>query len=162
MNAGIRVIWYDAAGVQIAPTFIQGTYATLTNTDGWQRRTFTGVAPANAVSVRTYLGQITGGTAGQTFLIDAVLIEKASSALPYFDGTYVNDYTGYTVSSKAWNGTENNSPSTVKWNPNVTVGDLANKFWSDPDTSVFNLELEDGNDLLLEDGTLMLLEAGNV
>ena len=44
----------------------------------------------------------------------------------------------------------------------TTLGDLANDFWSDPDTPVLNLELESGNDLLLEDGSLMLLEAGNV
>jgi hypothetical protein len=44
----------------------------------------------------------------------------------------------------------------------LTVGDLANSFWSDPDYVVSNLELEDGTDLLLEDGSFMLLEAGNL
>jgi len=115
MSAGIRILWYDAAGVQIPPTFIDGTYATLTNTDGWQRRTFTGVAPANAASIRSYFGQKDSGTAGQTFLLDAVMVEQASSALPYFDGTYVNDYQGYGLSTKAWNGTANNSSSTASW-----------------------------------------------
>jgi len=43
-----------------------------------------------------------------------------------------------------------------------TWGDLANWYWNDADTGVFNLELEDGNDLLLEDGNLIMLEAGNV
>jgi hypothetical protein len=43
-----------------------------------------------------------------------------------------------------------------------TWGDLANWYWNDADTAVFNLELEDGNDLLLEDGNLIMLEAGNV
>jgi hypothetical protein len=45
----------------------------------------------------------------------------------------------------------------------TTLGDLANNFWSDPDFVVSNLELEDGNDLLLEDGSsFILLEVGNV
>lgn len=161
MNAGIRILWYDAAGVQIPPTFIDGTYATLTNTHGWQRRTFTGVAPANATSIRSYFGQKDSGTAGQIFLLDAVLVEEASLALPYFDGTYTDTYTGYTVASKLWNGTANNSTSTVSWNPNLTVGDLANAFWSDPDTPVSNLYDELGNNLLLEDGSFILLEVGN-
>lgn len=43
----------------------------------------------------------------------------------------------------------------------TTWGDLANSFWSDPDFVVSNLELEDGNDLLLESGDFMLLEVGN-
>jgi len=43
----------------------------------------------------------------------------------------------------------------------LTVGDLANSFWSDPDYVVSNLELENGTDLLLEDGSFMLLEVGN-
>ena len=43
----------------------------------------------------------------------------------------------------------------------VTRGDLANSYWSDPDFVAFNMELEDGNDLLLEDGGFVLMEAGN-
>jgi len=43
----------------------------------------------------------------------------------------------------------------------TTWGDLANSFWSDHDLVVSNLELEDGNDLLLENGDFMLLEVGN-
>ena len=43
----------------------------------------------------------------------------------------------------------------------TTWGDVANAFWSDGDFVVFNLELEDGNDLLLEDGGFVLMEAGN-
>lgn len=44
----------------------------------------------------------------------------------------------------------------------LTLGDLANSFWSDPDYVVSNLEAENGTDLLLEDGSFMLLEAGNL
>lgn len=47
-------------------------------------------------------------------------------------------------------------PSASSWS------DAALGYWSDPDYVVSNLELEDGNDLLLEVGSFMLLEAGNV
>ena len=43
----------------------------------------------------------------------------------------------------------------------TTRGDLANSYWNDPDFAVSNLEIEDGNDLLLEDGSFILMEAGN-
>lgn len=43
----------------------------------------------------------------------------------------------------------------------TTRGDLANSYWNDPDFVVSNLEMEDGNDLLLEDGGFILMEAGN-
>jgi len=117
MNAGIRTLWYTSAGVQIGG-FNNGTYATLTNADGWQRRTFTGVAPANAAFLASYYGQTTGGTAGQQFLLDAVLIEQSSSALPYFDGSYADAYTDYTLISQQWNGTANASTSTGVWGLN--------------------------------------------
>ncbi len=44
----------------------------------------------------------------------------------------------------------------------LTWGDMANAFWSDVDYLVYNLEQEDGTDLLLEDGSFILMEAGNV
>ena len=40
-------------------------------------------------------------------------------------------------------------------------GDVANAFWSDGDFVVYNLEMENGNDLLLEDGSFILMEANN-
>jgi len=43
----------------------------------------------------------------------------------------------------------------------LTWGDRANAFWSDADYQVYNLEQEDGTDLLLEDGSFVLMEAGN-
>lgn len=46
--------------------------------------------------------------------------------------------------------------------PKVTWGDLSNEYWSDHDYIVYNLESEDGTDLLLEDGSFLLLEAGNL
>jgi hypothetical protein len=43
----------------------------------------------------------------------------------------------------------------------TTLGDAANEFWSDHDFLIFNLEQEDGTDLLLEDSNYILMEASN-
>jgi hypothetical protein len=46
--------------------------------------------------------------------------------------------------------------------PGTTLGDAANNYWADGDYRLFNLEFEDGTDMLLEDGNFMVLETGNV
>ena len=46
---------------------------------------------------------------------DAALGEQTSSALPYFDGTYQDAYTGYTLTDDRWNGTADASTSTATW-----------------------------------------------
>jgi hypothetical protein len=43
----------------------------------------------------------------------------------------------------------------------TTRADLANSYWNDPDFAVFNLEAENGTDLLLEDGSFILMETNN-
>lgn len=45
--------------------------------------------------------------------------------------------------------------------PGATLGDAANGYWSDTDYVYYNLDAEDGTDLLLEDGGFILMEAGN-
>jgi hypothetical protein len=43
----------------------------------------------------------------------------------------------------------------------TTWSDAAFLYWTDPDLVVSNLELEDGNDLLLESEGFILMEIGN-
>jgi len=45
--------------------------------------------------------------------------------------------------------------------PGTTLGDAANAYWGDTDYVYYNLDAEDGTDLLLEDGGFILMEAGN-
>jgi hypothetical protein len=71
-------------------------------------------------------------------------------------------YTHWSVTGLAFRGTAERDYYSAAGTPGFTLGDLANNFWSDPDYAVSNLELEDGNDLLLEDGTsFALMEIGN-
>jgi hypothetical protein len=114
MTAGCRALFFDASNTQLG-SFVTGTTASLTSTSGWVRFSVTTTAPANSSYVRAYFGQTSGATAGQIFLLDAVLVEQSSSALPYFDGTYADTYTGYTLTSQSWSGTANASTSTATW-----------------------------------------------
>jgi hypothetical protein len=114
MTAGARCLFLTNAGALVG-SFFTGTTASLTSSSGWVRFSVTAVAPATAQIVRAYFGQTSGATAGQKFLVDAVLVEQASSALPYFDGTYADTYTGYTLTSQGWSGTADASTSTATW-----------------------------------------------
>ena len=71
-------------------------------------------------------------------------------------------YTPWSVEGLGYRGTLERNYYIAAGATSYTLGDLANEFWSDPDFVVSNLELEDGNDLLLEDGTsFALMEVGN-
>jgi hypothetical protein len=114
MTAGCRALFLNASGGLVG-TFISGSTSSLTGTSGWVRFSVTATAPATSSYVRAYFGQTSGGTAGQVFLVDAVLVEETASLLPYFDGTYADTYTGYTLTEQGWNGTANASTSTATW-----------------------------------------------
>jgi hypothetical protein len=99
-----------------------GTTTTITSAMGWTRLSVTGITPAStqAINIRTNTGtSILGGI----LLYDAILLESTSSALPYFDGTYADTYTGYTLTEQAWNGTANASTSTATWGLNSSYID---------------------------------------
>ena len=107
-------MWYNAGGSII----LDDSHQTNDPNTAWQRFSQTRTAPANATSCsfRIYQTSGEGGGAVATIdYVDAVLIEQASSALPYFDGTYVDDYAGYGLENKSWTGTANASTSTASW-----------------------------------------------
>jgi len=120
MIAGARALFFNSSNVQIG-SFFTGTTSSLTNTSGWVRFSVTATAPTNSSYVRAYFGQTAGGTSGQKFLVDAVLVEQSSLALPYFDGTYADTYTGYTLTEQAWTGTADASTSTAIWGLNSSL-----------------------------------------
>lgn len=179
----LRTLEFREDGTQNAAQVSSTTV--VSDTDGWVRLSFAdtptgGATPTVTMSFRV---EITTSVA-RTYLVDAVLFEQSSTLLPYFDGTYADTYTDYALTSQGWGGTAHGSASTAVWGwkpslnlvnrgslqydyyvaqgaAGTTLGDLANSFWGDPDLSVSNLELEDGNDLLLENGDFMLLEVGN-
>jgi hypothetical protein len=107
-------LWYNSSSVQI----LDDVNATFNPSTSWQRFSQTRTAPANAAFcvIRPRQASALGGGATPTTLyLDAIMVEQASSALPYFDGTYADTYTGYTLTSQGWSGTADASTSTATW-----------------------------------------------
>jgi hypothetical protein len=103
--------WYTAAGAFIS----QSVSTTTALTTSPQRWTATGTAPATAATGLVTAYTQTTGTVGDVWQLDEVLVETGSTLLPYFDGTYADTYTGYTLTEQAWNGTADASTSTATW-----------------------------------------------
>lgn len=87
----------------------------ITEVDGWVRLfcTINSISTANALSIE--ISQEFDNENGSEFYIDGLLVEESSSLQPkvnrYFDGTYSSS--GLLAEQLVWNGTENNSTSTV-------------------------------------------------
>jgi len=110
----VVLFFYNAGGS------ILSTAASTATTLGtsWERKTVTATAPANTVTVGMQIRRNTALTGTASFYIDAMMVEQTASALPYFDGTYDDPYTDYTLTFQAWNGVANNSSSTTVWGLN--------------------------------------------
>ena len=114
-NMNIFIIWYNSSFIEIAP---RATSAQATATTTWTRMSVTGTAPTGAVYALLRFSRASAATAGTVWFADGMLFELSASVLPYFDGTYVDPYTGYTLTYQAWNGTANTSTSTTVWGLN--------------------------------------------
>jgi hypothetical protein len=105
----VLLIYYNGATELV-------TFASSVNTCASPTRmSATGTAPANATHARVFVYSSTASVVGDTYQVDSVLLETGSTLLPYFDGTYVDAYTGYGLDSKGWNGIANASSSTASW-----------------------------------------------
>jgi hypothetical protein len=112
----VFIAWYNGA------TFVSNSLGTLSasSTSAFTRFSVTGTAPATANNCFV-VTQHLSSQIGDLQYWDAFLLEAASSALPYFDGTYADPYTGYTLTAQAWNGTANESTSTATWGQNPFI-----------------------------------------
>lgn len=115
-DAFARLVFYNAAGIQVQTS--NGT-ASATSTTAWTRRSITATAPANAVFVVLDVRMNFSGA--ETHYIDALLLETGSTLLPYFDGTYAEPYTNYSLITQNWNGTADGSTSTGVWGLDSSV-----------------------------------------
>jgi hypothetical protein len=111
----IRIQWFNASSVLIGSTLTTTITPPPINT--WERFSFTATAPATTATI-FFDFFVSSAIAGETIFVDGVLFEEASSALPYFDGTYSDTYTGYTLLTQQWNGTADASSSTATWGLN--------------------------------------------
>jgi len=110
----IQLRCFNSGGSVI--TGFSGTATTVNVGSGWTRLTVTATTPALTASVDVVVFcQITNTSLSNVTYVDAIMVEEASSALPYFDGTYADTYTGYTLTSQGWSGTADASTSTATW-----------------------------------------------
>lgn len=120
-----RVVFFTfqtATSTVTVESFLAGT--AITNPTTWTQASSTyTLTNANSNFLEIRLGNATGGAIGDQVYCDAVLIETGSTLLPYFDGTYANAYTGYTLTEQAWNGTADASTSTATWGLNSSFVD---------------------------------------
>jgi hypothetical protein len=95
---------------------ITGTATVVNVGSGWTRLSVTGTTPVNTASldVAVFI-QATNPSLSNVTYVDAIMLETGSTLLPYFDGTYADTYTGYTLTEQAWNGTADASTSTATW-----------------------------------------------
>ena len=98
-----------------------GSLVTVPVGSDWTRISVTATAPNSSAATLYFVTSDIGSTeTTELALIDAALLEVTSSALPYFDGTYKDAYTGYTLTFQAWNGTADTSTSTTVWGLNTS------------------------------------------
>jgi hypothetical protein len=103
------------SGGSVIQTFT-GTAVTVNVGAGWTRLSVTGTTPALTASVDAVIFcQTTNTSLSNVTYVDAIMVEETSSALSYFDGTYADTYTGYTLTSQGWSGTADASTSTATW-----------------------------------------------
>jgi hypothetical protein len=84
-------------------------------TTGTSRLSATVTFPSDTTTVLLRLNNGATNSASNIVYFDAVLLETGSTLLPYFDGTYADTYTGYTLTAQGWSGTANASTSTATW-----------------------------------------------
>ena len=110
----LRTLEFQADGTQNAAQV--SSTVVVSDTDGWVRLSYADTPTAGATPTVTMSFRVeVPTTVARTYLVDAVLFEQSASLLPYFDGTYADTYTGYTLTSQGWNGTADASTSTATW-----------------------------------------------
>ena len=110
-----RTISLNREGGTATQTAVSSSGATLV-AGSWVRASVTrNITVAGTMVLVCRLTGTLSTAVGQVVYLDSSLGEFASSALPYFDGTYAETYTGYTLTEQAWTGTADASTSTATW-----------------------------------------------
>ena len=116
-SVDVLIEWYNSSNAIIS---IPESSDITNSTTGWTRSlALTAVAPVGAVTCTASV-RVFGVAISEVHYIDGILFETGSSLLPYFDGTYADTYTGYTLTTKSWSGTANASTSTATYIPTIS------------------------------------------
>ncbi len=80
----LSVTWYDAGGTAVGSA-ATGATVLLDSLSDWVRLSATGTSHADAVTAAVTVAQAAEGTASQTFLLDAVMLEASGFLRAYHD-----------------------------------------------------------------------------
>jgi hypothetical protein len=141
----------------------------ITSNDGWVRYFFTliSVSAANALSFE--ISQELNNEEGSIFYVDAALIEETASLVPkvnrYFDGNLAS--AGLLAEQLIWNGTENNSTSTVVfYSPKQNDIRQWSSVYAIAEQTFFSLSPQDiyksfigTNGVVVDDDTVLMFDA---
>lgn len=79
----LSISWYNSSGTLLSSS--AAAEAEIFDVDGWIRLGVTATSPSTAATAKVSIVQVTAGTAGQKFLVDAALLEQSSYIGQYFD-----------------------------------------------------------------------------
>lgn len=90
-SRGVRGIlsWFTTAGAPL--TTVTGT-TVVSNTATWTTISVTGIAPVSAAFCGLLVEVLGTGAASEYHYVDEVLFEQTDTLLPYFDGSFGDDY----------------------------------------------------------------------
>lgn len=118
----LKIRWKDSDGVYLSETFSELSTAVIAPNQDWTRLSAIGTAPVSAVSAELYIYQIPVGTAGQTFHVDAVLMEQAD-----YVGGYLDNLTQAEEDIFVNRALSPRQPKTIggmELNADITIGEL--------------------------------------
>lgn len=130
-SLSIGLDWFTSATTTTAIS--RTSSATVTNPTTWTRISVTGTAPATTTHMGIIVRFNSNGAIGDTALLDGFLVETGSTLNTYYDGSS----TGVAVQ---WNGTPNNSTSTLRVNGTGTYALAGTQTWAtlDPYLDIFD------------------------
>ena len=118
----LKIRWKDSENVYLSETFSELSTAIIAPNQDWTRLSAIGTAPVSAVYAEIYIYQIPMGTAGQTFHVDAVLMEQAD-----YVGGYLDNLTQAEEDIFVNRALSPRQPSTIggmELNADITLGEL--------------------------------------
>lgn len=118
----LKIRWKNSDNEYLSETFSELSTALIAPNQDWTRLSAIGTAPVGAVYAELYIYQIPVGTAGQTFHVDAVLMEQAD-----YVGGYLDNLTQAEEDIFVNRALSPRQPSTIggmELNADITLGEL--------------------------------------
>jgi len=118
----LKIRWKNSNNTYLSETFSELSTATIGPDRDWTRLSAIGVAPNFAVYAEIYIYQIPAGGSGQTFHVDAVLMEQANYVGGYLDNLTQAEEDVFT--NRALSPRQPTTIGGMELNADITIGSL--------------------------------------